>query len=69
MYQGTIARLVRDRGFGFVRDKQGTEYFFHRSGCVPDPLAFDTLTEGSRVTFEIDDKGDKGPRAKHVASA
>jgi len=28
---GTIKRLVRDRGFGFIRDDGGQEWFFHRS--------------------------------------
>ncbi len=29
---GTIKKLVRDRGFGFILGPQGEEYFFHRSG-------------------------------------
>ena len=32
MPKGTIKRLVRDRGFGFIRDEGGQEWFFHRSG-------------------------------------
>ncbi len=32
MPTGTIKRLVRDRGFGFIRDDGGQEWFFHRSG-------------------------------------
>ena len=31
MASGTIKRLVRDRGFGFIRDDNGQEWFFHRS--------------------------------------
>ena len=31
MPNGTIKRLVRDRGFGFIRDEGGQEWFFHRS--------------------------------------
>src|SRR5438067_868278 len=31
MASGTIKRLVRDRGFGFIRDDGGQEWFFHRS--------------------------------------
>ena len=31
MSSGTIKRLVRDRGFGFIRDDAGQEWFFHRS--------------------------------------
>ena len=31
MPTGTIARLLIDKGFGFIRDEGGTEHFFHRS--------------------------------------
>ena len=30
MPSGTIARLLLDKGFGFIRDERGTEHFFHR---------------------------------------
>lgn len=58
---GTIVRLVNDRGFGFVRDNTGHEYFFHRSAC-PD---FDDLTNGRTVTF-LPGQGPKGLRAEAV---
>ena len=31
MASGTIARLLIDKGFGFIRDEGGIEHFFHRS--------------------------------------
>ena len=31
MATGTIARLLIDKGFGFIRDEGGIEHFFHRS--------------------------------------
>ena len=31
---GTIKRLVSDKGFGFIAAGDGTEYFFHQSACV-----------------------------------
>ena len=31
MATGTIARLLIDKGFGFIRDESGIEHFFHRS--------------------------------------
>ena len=46
---GTIKRLVRDRGFGFIRDDGGQEWFFHRSSVQG---SFDQLNEGQRVTFD-----------------
>jgi cold shock CspA family protein len=41
--QGTIKKVVRDRGFGFIHADDGREIFFHRSSLQqPD---FDTLKE------------------------
>lgn len=61
---GTIKRLVQDKGFGFVRGPEGTEYFFHRSECAD----FDHLQDGQKVTFEPGE-GPKGPRASQVNAA
>jgi CspA family cold shock protein len=58
---GTIKRLVRDKGFGFIADQKGMEYFFHQSACP----SFDTLREGQAVTFDAG-QGPKGPRAENV---
>lgn len=63
MTNGTIKRLVRDRGFGFIRDDNGQEWFFHRS-AVRDGT-FDQLSEGQRVSFE-EEPSAKGPRAGNV---
>jgi CspA family cold shock protein len=63
--QGTIKRVIRDRGFGFIRSSDGQEVFFHRSSL--QQLNFDGLKEGDPVEFEIE-RGDKGPRAKSVRS-
>ena len=59
---GTIKRLVRDRGFGFIRDDGGQEWFFHRSSVQGN---FDHLNEGQRVNFE-EEPSAKGPRAGNV---
>jgi len=63
MASGTIKRLVRDRGFGFIRDVSGNEWFFHRSAVREG--SFDHLNEGQRVTFE-EEPSAKGPRAGAV---
>ena len=63
MPSGVIKRLVRDRGFGFIRDDNGQEWFFHRSD-VQDG-SFDGLNEGERVSFE-EEPSAKGPRAGNV---
>jgi cold shock protein len=62
MPSGTIKRLVRDRGFGFIRDDGGQEWFFHRSSVQG---SFDQLNEGQRVSFE-EEPSAKGPRAGNV---
>ena len=63
MPSGTIARLLIDKGFGFIRDESGLEHFFHRSagrGAV-----FELLREGQRVEFAVEESP-KGPRAGNV---
>lgn len=62
---GTIKRLVRDRGFGFIRDDGGQEWFFHRS-AVTTP-SFESLNEGQRVSFD-EEPSAKGPRAGNIRS-
>ena len=63
---GTVIRVVRDRGFGFLRaTASGVEYFFHRSAMVGDPRTFDTITMGTAVQFDAM-QGSKGPRAERV---
>ncbi len=61
---GHVARIVVDKGFGFILREGGTEYFFHRSDVVGAP--FDELREGLLVTFE-ERNTTKGPRAALVS--
>ena len=61
MPNGTIKKLVSDRGFGFIAGDDGKEYFFHRSATAD----FDRLVGGEQVTFEIE-QSPKGPRAGRV---
>jgi CspA family cold shock protein len=63
MPTGTIARLLIDKGFGFIRDESGIEHFFHRSSVRG--AVFELLREGQRVEFTPEDSG-KGPRAGEV---
>jgi len=63
---GTIKRLVSDKGFGFIAAGDGTEYFFHQSACTG--TAFDQLREGQAVTFDVG-HGAKGPRGENVRVA
>jgi cold shock protein len=63
MATGTVKKLVRERGFGFIKRQDGVELFFHKSAFQGGE--FDTLTEGQAVEFDIE-KGDKGSRAANM---
>jgi CspA family cold shock protein len=63
MPTGTIARLLIDKGFGFIRDESGLEHFFHRSSVRG--VVFELLREGQRVEFSVEES-QKGPRAGDV---
>ena len=63
MHTGTVKKLVRERGFGFISDTDGRELFFHQSGLVE--AKYDALTEGQKVTFEVE-QSPKGPRAVQI---
>ena len=63
---GTVKRLVSEKGFGFVAASDGTEYFFHQSAVSGG--GFDQLREGQAVTFKTG-QGPKGPRAEDVRPA
>jgi len=59
---GTIKKVVRDKGFGFITpDDNSDDVFFHRSKLAPK-VQFDDLREGDEVEFQVT-KGDKGPQA------
>jgi CspA family cold shock protein len=64
--EGTVKRVIRDRGFGFIRTPDGQEIFFHRSTL--QQLNFEALKEGQAVEFDIE-KGEKGPRATAVRAS
>ena len=63
MATGTIKRLVRERGFGFIQGQDGVEVFFHKSAL--QGAVFDGLAEGQAVEFDVE-RGDKGPRAANM---
>ena len=65
MARGPIIRIIRDRGFAFVRAENGVEVFMHHS-TLPRGV-FDTLQEGHEVEFDIEnDPRGRGERAVNV---
>ena len=63
MPKGTVKRLMRERGFGFISAEDGREIFFHRSEL--QNVDFDKLQQGDELEFNVA-KGDKGPKATDI---
>ncbi|MHC3130168.1 MAG: cold shock domain-containing protein [Candidatus Bathyarchaeota archaeon] len=61
MTNGTVARWLGGRGFGFIKCEDGKEIFVHNS----DIEGKSSLREGEKVEFEVI-AGDKGPKAVKV---
>jgi len=62
MPQGTIKKIVSEKGFGFIGGEKG-DIFFHHS--VVEGGDFETLQIGQSVTYD-EGHGPKGPRAENV---
>ena len=62
MPQGTIKKLIADKGFGFISG-EGGELFFHHSSL--EGTAIEALRVGQAVTYE-EGRGPKGLRAEKV---
>jgi len=62
MPQGTIKKLVTEKGFGFIAGER-EDVFFHHS--VVEGGMFDSLREGQKVEYS-EGRGPKGTRAEHV---
>ena len=72
MPQGTIKKLVSDRGFGFIAPAQaaadGKDLFFHRADVKG--AGFDSLREGQGVSYDLGTDERRGsPKALAVQAA
>ncbi|MFN7916678.1 MAG: cold shock domain-containing protein [Vicinamibacterales bacterium] len=63
MTTGKIRTLRVDKGFGFIKDDSGKDYFFHQSAIYGEGI--NDLREGDSVEFE-GSEGPKGLRADNV---
>jgi CspA family cold shock protein len=63
MHKGTVKRIMRERGFGFILAEDGREIFFHRSEL--QNVDFNELKEGDHLEFSVT-KGNKGPQASDI---
>ena len=62
MPQGTIKKLIADKGFGFIQGEKG-DLFFHHSAV--EGTSIEELRVGQEVEYE-EGRGPKGPRAENV---
>ena len=62
MPQGTIKKLIANKGFGFIEGEKG-DIFFHHSAL--EGTTIEALSEGQQVEYE-EGSGPKGPRAENV---
>lgn len=60
---GDITRLETDRGFGFIRDDAGMDWFFVADGVRGGRLA--SVWVGERVGF-VAESAPSGPRATDI---
>jgi CspA family cold shock protein len=70
MATGQIKRLVRDRGFGFIRPEGASEDIFFHTSSVQGAM-FDDLSEGQNVEFdkEADPRDSRRSRAVNIRIA
>jgi hypothetical protein len=63
--EGVVIRLLRDEEYGFLRDLQGRELYFHRNSM--DASEWDRVEVGAGVNFfEHLNEGRHGPQASTV---
>ena len=71
MPNGTVKKVVTERGFGFITPDRGEgggkkgDIFFHCS-ALPDRKDIDEMEEGARVSFELSEGSDGRERATDV---
>lgn len=63
MVEGTVKWFNDTKGYGFIQSDEGQDVFVHQSDIESE--GFRTLTEGTRVQFEMS-QGEKGPKAMAV---
>ncbi|MBW2434612.1 MAG: cold shock domain-containing protein [Deltaproteobacteria bacterium] len=63
MPNGVVKWFSNRKGYGFIEQEDGEDIFVHHSAI--NMSGFRTLSEGDRVTFEIE-VGERGPAAKNV---
>ena len=65
MIEGTVKWFNDSKGYGFIEQENGDDVFVHHSAINSD--GFKSLSEGQRVSFEVE-QGEKGPAATNVTA-
>ncbi|NJN74240.1 MAG: cold-shock protein [Limnothrix sp. RL_2_0] len=60
---GTVKWFNEEKGFGFIEQENGPDVFVHFRAIASE--GFKSLTEGQKVSFEIE-QGQKGLQAANV---
>ncbi|MGA7878458.1 MAG: cold-shock protein [Desulfoferrobacter sp.] len=63
MPEGRVKWFNDKKGYGFIETSDQGDVFVHHSAIVAE--GFRSLTEGERVSFEVE-RGPKGPQAVKV---
>jgi CspA family cold shock protein len=66
MANGIVKWFNNKKGYGFIEQEEGGDIFVHYTAI--EMTGFKTLSEGDRVTFEVEES-DRGPSAKNVHKA
>ena len=61
MPQGTVKKVLADKGFGFIEGERG-DVFFHYSAL--EGTTIEALSVGQQVEYD-EGSGPKGPRAEN----
>jgi CspA family cold shock protein len=61
--KGVVKWFNDKKGYGFIADEEGTDFFVHYQDIQGD--GFKTLQENDNVEFDVGE-GEKGPKALNV---
>jgi len=65
MQSGTVAKVIHEKGFGFISQENGNDVFFHFKSLDKD-LEFSPVLLGMRVLFSTEISDDGRVRASRV---
>ncbi|MBS3165978.1 cold shock domain-containing protein [Candidatus Woesearchaeota archaeon] len=63
--KGTVKFFNSTKGFGFILGEDGVDYFVHQTGLAEGV----SLNEKDSVEFEVEQGGERGPKAVKVSKA